>query len=162
MSSAAGLEHYINSFDKETAKQLFDFGIIEYTNRLIYAKTYLPFVNSLYQVDLGNDISNYEFDQLAASMIADAANAGGVRTNYFYTSSGLCKLIASLILSNSEKRANATLYDPVCGTGNLLRTVQEQYEAPMLVYGQDLDQKMCGLNSLIAKATNISRAQYRV
>ncbi len=162
METAAGLEHYIESFDKETAKQLFDFGIIEYANRLIYAKTYLPFVDSLCQLDLGNDISDYEFDQLAASLIADASNAGGARNGYFYTSSGLCKLMASLILSDSEKKAGATLYDPVCGTGNLLRAVQEQYEAPMLISGQDLDQKMCGLNGLLAKATNMSRAQYRV
>ena len=162
METAAGLEHFINFFDRETAKQLFDFGIIEYANRLIYAKTYLPFVDSLCQLDLGNDISDYEFDQLAASLIADASNAGGARNGYFYTSSGLCKLMASLILSDSEKRAGATLYDPVCGTGNLLRAVLEQYEAPMLISGQDLDQKMCGLNGLIAKATNMGRAQYRV
>ena len=162
LASAAGLEHYINDFDKETARQLFDFGIIEYANRLIYAKTYLPFVDSLCQLDLGNDISDYEFNQLMASLIADASNSGGARNGYFYTSSGLCKLMASLILSDSEKRAGATLYDPVCGTGNLLRSVQEQYEAPMLVYGQDLEQKMCGLNGLIAKATNMNRGQFRV
>ena len=161
MDSAAGLEHYIDSFDRETAKQLLDFGIIDYANRLIYAKTYLPFVDSLCQLDLGDDISDYEFDQLAASMIEDAASAGGIRNSYFYTSSILCKLMASLILTDSAKQENATLYDPVCGTGNLLRTVQEQYEAPMLVYGQDLDQKMCGLNSLIAKATNMGGGQYR-
>lgn len=162
MESVAGLEHYIESFDIETAKQLFDYGIIEYANRLIYARTYLPFVDSLCQLDLGNDISNYEFGQLAASIIADASNTGGIRNGYFYTSSGLCKLMASLILLDTEKREGATLYDPVCGTGNLLNTVQERYEAPMLVYGQDLEPKMCGLNGLIAKATNMSRAQYRV
>lgn len=162
LESAAGLEHYIESFDKETAKQLFDFGIIEYANRLNYAKTYLPFVDSLCQLDLGYDISDYEFEQLASSLIADAANTSRISTGYFYTSSVLCKLMASLILSDSEKRTGSTLYDPVCGTGNLLRTIQEQYEAPMLIYGQDLDQKMCGLNGLIAKATNMSRAQYRV
>lgn len=153
LQGASGLEHYINCFDNRTAKQLKEFGAIEYANKLMYNDLYYKVVDSIISIELDDSIGAEDFEEIVSAIISMSANGGyGGLGNY--TSSELSHLMAGVLFAEGEKRPYSKLYDPVCGSGNLLRTAQSHIKFPMFVAGQDIDPKMGSLNALLSKATN--------
>lgn len=153
LQGASGLEHYINCFDNRTAKQLKEFGAIEYANKLMYNDLYYKVVDSINSIALDDSIGAEDFEEIVSTIISMSANGGygGLRN---YTSSELSQLIAGVMFAEGEKGSLPRLYDPACGSGNLLRIVQSHCGCPMFVAGQDIDPKMVSLNALLSKTTN--------
>jgi type I restriction enzyme M protein len=146
LQGASGLEHYIDCFDARTARQLKEFGAIEYASKLMYNDLYYFVVDSICYLELGNGIDAEDFEEIVIDLIS-------LSSNHQYTSSELSRLMATLLLDN-RKEGGLRLYDPTCGTGNLLRMVQSISKTRLFVTGQDMDPKMSSLNALLSKATN--------
>jgi len=154
---AAGLEHYIRCFDPNTAEQLLKFGALDYANRLLYAKTFGQIIHGVCMLPLDETMNREEFEEIV-SWLLQMSYTDGKATAQYYSTNELSKIMASVLLAKG-KGESATLYDPVCGSGNLLRAVQFQSRHPMFVYGQDINEKMICLNGLLAK-TSIIRDCY--
>ena len=60
----------------------------------------------------------------------------------------------SSLLLDDKKEGTQRLYDPTCGTGNLLRMAQSVSNSPLFASGQDMDPKMSSFNALLSKTTN--------
>lgn len=145
LQGASGLEHYIDCFDARTARQLKEFGAIEYASKLMYDDLYYFVVDSICYLELGNSIDAEDFEGIVIDLISSSSN-------YQYTSSELSRLMATLLLDD-KKEGGRRLYDPTCGSGNLLRMVQSMSKTRLFVTGQDMDPKMSSLNALLSKAT---------
>ena len=63
---AAGMEHYIRSFDPKTADQLLKYGTIDYTNRLLYAKTFATILSKICALSLDSSMSREEFEEIVS------------------------------------------------------------------------------------------------
>lgn len=155
---AAGLEHYIRCFDRNTAEQLFKFGALEYANRLLYTKSFAWIIDGVCMLSLDETMNLEEFEEVV-SWLLQMSYADGKTTAQYYSTNELSKIMASVLLAEWKEEKSATLFDPVCGSGNLLRAVQFQSHQPMFVYGQDINEKMVCLNGLLAK-TSIIRDCY--
>lgn len=145
LQGASGLEHYIDCFDARTARQLKEFGAIEYASKLMYDDLYYFVVDSICYLELGDSIDAEDFEGIVLDLISSSSN-------HQYTSSELSRLMATLLLDD-KKEGSQRLYDPTCGTGNLLRMVQSMSKTRLFVTGQDMDPKMSSLNALLSKAT---------
>lgn len=145
LQGASGLEHYIDYFDARTARQLKEFGAIEYASKLMYDDLYYFVVDSICYLELGNSIDAEDFEGIVINLVSSSSN-------HQYTSSELSRLISTLLLDD-RKEGGLKLYDPTCGTGNLLRMVQSMSKTRLFVTGQDMDPKMSSLNALLSKAT---------
>ena len=156
---AAGMEHYIRSFDPRTAEQLLKYGAIDYSNRLLYAKTFATILGRISALSLDLSISREGFEEIVSWLIPISA-AGGRAASISYSTNELSKIMASVLLSEGKIAKRATLYDPVCGSGNLLRVVQSQSQQPMSVYGQEIIERMASLNGLLAKTSIIDDFQF--
>lgn len=156
----AGLEHYIRCFDRNTAEQLIKFGALDYANRLLYAKSFAQVINEVSKLSLDATITREEFDEVVSWLIQLSYSDGKVNAEFFSTGE-LSKIMATALLADKKEEKYATIYDPVCGSGNLLRIVQSQYQQPVSVYGQDISERMTSLNGLLAK-TSIIRDCYFV
>lgn len=152
LQGASGLEHYINCFDSRTATQLKEFGAIEYANKLMYNDRYYFVIDGIASIELGESIGVMDFEEIASAIISISAN-GGLGRIGSYTSSELSYLMAGVLFAEGGKRTFSKLYDPVCGSGNLLRIAQSQFGYPIFVSGQDLDHKMTSLNALLSKTS---------
>ena len=150
----AGLEHYIRCFDRNTAEQLIKFGALDYANRLLYAKSFAQVINEVSKFSLDATITREEFDEVVSWLIQLSYSDGKVNAEFFSTGE-LSKIMATALLADKKEERFTTIYDPVCGTGNLLRVVQSQYQQPVSVYGQDISERMTSLNGLLAKTSNI-------
>ncbi len=152
LQGASGLEHYIDCFDARTARQLKEFGAIEYANKLMYDELYYFVVDSICYFDLGNSIEEEDFEKIVVDLFSSSSM-------HHYSSSELSRLMAILLLDDN-KEGNLGLYDPTCGTGNLLRMAQSISKTRLFVTGQDIDPKMSSLNALLSKAANQSENRF--
>lgn len=150
----AGLEHYIRCFDRNTAEQLIKFGALDYANRLLYAKSFAQVINEVSKLSLDATITREEFDEVVSWLLQLSYSDGKVNAES-YSTSELSKIMATSLLADKKEEKFTTIYDPVCGSGNLLRVVQSQYQQPVSVYGQDISERMTSLNGLLAKTSNI-------
>jgi type I restriction enzyme M protein len=150
----AGLEHYIRCFDRNTAEQLIKFGALDYANRLLYAKSFAEVINEVGKLSLDATITREEFDEVVSWLLQLSYSDGKVNAES-YSTSELSKIMATALLADKKEEKLTTIYDPVCGSGNLLRVVQSQYQHPVSVYGQDISERMTSLNGLLAKTSNI-------
>ena len=146
LQGASGLEHYIDCFDTRTARQLKEFGAIEYASKLMYDDLYYFVVDSICYLELGDSIDAEGFEGIVIDLISSSSN-------HQYTSSELSRLMATLLLDD-KKEGSQRLYDPTCGTGNLLRMAQSVSNSPLFASGQDMDPKMSSFNALLSKTTN--------
>jgi type I restriction enzyme M protein len=146
LQGASGLEHYIDCFDARTARQLKEFGAIEYASKLMYDDLYYFVVDSICYLELGNSIDAEDFEGIVIDLLSSSSN-------HQYTSSELSRLMATLLLDD-KKDGSQRLYDPTCGTGNLLRMAQSVSKTPLFASGQDMDPKMSSFNALLSKTTN--------
>lgn len=154
LQGASGLEHYINCFDNRTAKQLKEFGAIEYANKLMYNDLYYKVVDSINSIALDDSIGTEDFEGIVIDLISSSSN-------HQYTSSELSRLMATLLLDD-KKEGGLRLYDPTCGTGNLLRMTQSISKSPLFASGQDMDPKMSSFNALLSKTTNQSDNRFAI
>lgn len=151
----AGFEHYIRCFDRKTADQLLNYGALDYVNRLLYAKTFAQILNQICVLHLDSSMSREEFEEIVSWLLQIAAtNRRGAFESY--TTSELSKTMSRILFAEGKMNNNATLYDPVCGSGNLLRTVHSQMRQSVSVFGQEIMATMASLNNLLAKASAIS------
>lgn len=146
LQGASGLEHYIDYFDARTARQLKEFGAIEYASKLMYDDLYYFVVDSICYLELGNSIDAEDFEGIVINLVSSSSN-------HQYTSSELSRLMSTLLLDD-RKEGGLKLYDPTCGTGNLLRMAQSVSKYPLFASGQDMDPKLSSFNALLSKTTN--------
>ena len=150
---AAGFEHYIRCFDRNTAEQLFKFGALDYANRLLYAKTFGQIINGVCMLSFDETITREGFEEVV-SWLLQISYADERVTAQYYSTDELSKIMAAIVLAEGKAEKNTTLYDPTCGSGNLLREAQSQYGLPMSVYGQEINERLASLNNLLAKTSS--------
>ena len=154
--SAAGFEHYIRCFDRNTTDQLLKYGALDYANRLFYAKSFAQVLSRICILSLDSSMSREEFEDIV-SWLLQIASADGRAASVSYSTSELSKVMAALLFAEGKVNKNAILYDPVCGSGNLLRVAQSQVRQPISVFGQEIMERMVSFNNLLAKASAISK-----
>ena len=154
--SAAGFEHYIRCFDRNTADQLLRYGALDYANRLFYAKSFAQVLSRICILPLDSSMSREEFEDIV-SWLLQIASADGRAASVSYSTSELSKVMAALLFAEGKVNKNTILYDPVCGSGNLLRVAQSQVRQPISVFGQEIMERMVSFNNLLAKASAISK-----
>lgn len=154
--SAAGFEHYIRYFDRNTADQLLNYGALDYVNRLLYAKTFAEILNQICVLPLDSSMSREEFEYIVSGLL-QIASVDGRAASVSYSTSELSKVMSALLFAEGKVNRNTTLYDPVCGSGNLLRVAQSQVRLPISVFGQEIMERMVSFNNLLAKVSAISR-----
>lgn len=155
LQGAAGFEHYIKCFDRNTAEQLIKFGALDYANRLLYAKTFAQVINGVCMLRFDETISPEEFEEVVSWLLSISYASEGKASGQYYSTNDLSKLMASVLLAEGNVEKKATLYDPTCGSGNLLRAVQSHCNQPMSVYGQEINERLASLNGLLAKTSSI-------
>ena len=116
--SAAGFEHYIRCFDRNTADQLLKYGTLDYANRLFYAKSFAQVLSRICILPLDSSMSREEFEDIV-SWLLQIASADGRAASVSYSTSELSKAMAALLFAEGKVNKNTTLYDQVCGSGNL-------------------------------------------
>jgi len=153
----AGLEHYIRCFDRETADQLLGYGALDYANRLLFAKSFAPIINEICVLPLGTTMSREEFEEIVSWLVQMEALGGGQLYAERYSTTELSKIMSTLLLSGKKIKSGAKLYDPACGTGNLIRTILSQADASMSIYGHEINSRTVCLNELLAKTTTLQK-----
>jgi type I restriction enzyme M protein len=151
---AAGFEHYIRCFDRNTAEQLFKFGALDYANRLHYTKTFAQVVHEVCMLRFDSTMTREEFEEVVSWLLYLSYSDGKISSE-FYSTNELSKVMTAVLFAEEKVERCATLYDPVCGSGNLLRIVHSRFCQPMSVYGQEISERMISLNGLLAKTTVI-------
>ena len=116
---AAGFEHYIRCFDRNTAEQLFKFGALDYANRLLYAKTFGQIINGVCMLSFDETITREGFEEVV-SWLLQISYADERVTAQYYSTDELSKIMAAIVLAEGKAEKNTTLYDPTCGSGGML------------------------------------------
>lgn len=153
----AGLEHYIRCFDRETADQLLGYGALDYANRLLFAKSFAPIINEICVLPLGTTMSREEFEEIVSWLVQMEALGGGQLYAERYSTTELSKIMSTLLLSGKKIKSGAKLYDPSCGTGNLIRTILSQTDVSMSIFGHEINSRIVCLNELLAKTTTLQK-----
>ena len=71
--SAAGFEHYIRCFDRNTADQLLKYGALDYANRLFYAKSFAQVLSRICILPLDSSMSREEFEDIVSWLLQIAS-----------------------------------------------------------------------------------------
>ena len=153
----AGLEHYIQCFDRETSEQLLSYGALDYANRLLFAKSFIPIISEICVLPLGETTSRDEFEEIVSWLVQMEALGGGQLYVERYSTTELSKIMSTLLLTGEKIKSGAKLYDPACGTGNLIRTILSQADAPMSIYGHEINTRTVCLTELLAKTTTLQK-----
>lgn len=150
----AGLEHYIRCFDRETADQLLGYGALDYANRLLFAKSFAPIINEICVLPLGTTMSREEFEEIVSWLVQMEALSGRQLSAERYSTTELSKIMSTLLLTGEKIKSGAKLYDPSCGTGNLIRTILSQTDVSMSIFGHEINSRIVCLSKLLTKTTS--------
>lgn len=150
----AGLEHYIRCFDRETADQLLGYGALDYANRLLFAKSFAPIINEICVLPLGTTMSREEFEEIVSWLVQMEALSGRQLSAERYSTTELSKIMSTLLLTGEKIKSGAKLYDPSCGTGNLIRTILSQTDVSMSIFGHEINSRIVCLSELLTKTTS--------